>query len=119
VEEPDPDGEDEVEALAQVERLEPHDEELGPPVRDEGRVAARRGLDHLRRPVHGGEAASGEALADERGRDPVAAPDLQHPVLRPDAQPVDDRAQALAHGASPPPPQPRAVDANVAPPRQL
>jgi hypothetical protein len=38
-----------------------------------------------------------EPLANERRRDPVPAPDLEHPVVRPDIQLLDDRSQSLTH----------------------
>jgi hypothetical protein len=33
-----------------------------------------------------------EALANERRRDPVSAPDLEHPVARPNVPLLDDRS---------------------------
>lgn len=38
-----------------------------------------------------------EALANERRRDPLPAPYLEHPVIRLDVQSLDDRSQPLAH----------------------
>jgi hypothetical protein len=91
VEEPDPDGEDDVEAaIAQVEVLQLPDQELGSPRRDVTGVAARSGLDHLLRAVDGRQAASVEALADERCGDAVPAADLEHTVVGTDAEVVDD-----------------------------
>ena len=50
-----------------------------------------------RMPVDSGEMAFFEALTNERRCDPVSAPDLEHPVMRPDIQLLDDRSQSLAH----------------------
>ena len=38
-----------------------------------------------------------EALTNERRRNPVPAPDLEHPIIGPDIQLLDDRSQSLAH----------------------
>src|SRR5918998_2241473 len=102
VEEADADSEDLVEAAVarEAEVFEVGDQELGPPGLDARRVPARCGLDHPGRAVDCGEMAFFEALADEGGRDPVSAPDLEHPVVRPEVQPLDHRAQPLAHEAA-------------------
>jgi hypothetical protein len=98
VKEPDAHGEDHVEApVTEVERLELGDEELRPARRDVLRVAAGGGLDHLRRAVDGREAARVEALADVGGGDAVAAPDLQDPRRRREAQSLDDGEEAVGH----------------------
>jgi hypothetical protein len=38
-----------------------------------------------------------EPLANERRRNPVFAPDLEYPVIRPDVKLLDNRLQSLAH----------------------
>ena len=74
VKEPDADGEDHVEpALAEVDRLERGDQELG--VLEAG-VAPGGGGDHLRRAVDRGELRA--VLEHVGGRDAVAAADLEH-----------------------------------------
>ena len=95
------DREDLVETpVSQVEVLEGRDEELGFDGFYVRRVSARRGLDHLRRAVDRGEMACFEALANERRRNPVSAPDLEHPVIRPNVQLLDDGSQPLTHEGS-------------------
>jgi hypothetical protein len=75
LEEADADGKDLVEAaVAEIEVLEPCDEELGPARLDVRRVAARRGSDHLRRAVDGSQPPAVEPLADERRRYPWPQP---------------------------------------------
>ena len=74
MEQADADGEDHVEApVAEVERLERRDEELGRASLDVHGVATRRGRDHLRRAVDRGQLPAVEPLAHERRRDAVAA----------------------------------------------
>ncbi len=91
VKEPDADGEDLVEAaVCQVEVLEGRDEELGLAGFNVRRVSTCCGFDHLGRAVDRGQMASSQALADERRGDAVAAPDLEDPVIRLDAQLLDD-----------------------------
>jgi hypothetical protein len=103
VEEVHADREDLVEAaISQVEVLKGRDEELGFAGLDVRHVSARGGLDHLRRAVYRGEIAFFEALANESRRDPVPAPNLQHPVTGPDVQLLDDRSQPLAQESPPP-----------------
>ena len=98
VEEPDAHGEDHVEApVAEVEILEACDEELGDAGLDVRGVAAGGGRDHLGRAVDRGQAAAVEPLAHERRGDAVAAADLEHAVVRPEAELVDDGAQSFAH----------------------
>jgi hypothetical protein len=94
-----PDREDFVEtAFSQVEVFEVRDKKLGPAGFDVRRVTFGRGLDHLRRTVYRCEMAAFEPLADERRRNPVPAPDLEHPVVRTKTQLMDDRFESLAHG---------------------
>src|SRR5687768_2039827 len=94
MEEANADREDLVEAtISQVEVLEGRDEELSLASLDVRHVSTRGRLDHLRRAVYRGEMAFFEALAHERRRDPVPAPDLEHPVTRPDVQLLDYRSQ--------------------------
>ena len=96
--EPDAHGEHDVEApLAEVEVLQPGDEELRRPGRDVRSVAPRRRGDHLRRAIDRGQPPAVEPLADERRRDPMPAADLEDPVHGPDPQPFDHRSQPLAH----------------------
>jgi hypothetical protein len=103
VEKADADREDLVEAaISQIEVLKVRDEELGFAGLYVRRVSARGGLDHLRRAVYRGEMTFVEAFANERRRDPVPAPDLEHPVTGPDVQLIDDRLQPLAHESPPP-----------------
>jgi hypothetical protein len=110
VKETNADREDLVEAtISQVEVLKGRDEELGFADLDVRHVSARGSLDHLRRAVYRGEMAFFEALANERRRDPVPAPDLEHPVTRPDVQLLDDRSQPLAHDAASRPARPSLV----------
>jgi hypothetical protein len=82
--------------VAQVQVLQRRDQELRLAGFDEGGVSASRGLDHLRRAVDRGQMASLEALADERGRDSVAAADLEDPIVRPDVELLDDPPQSLS-----------------------
>jgi hypothetical protein len=108
VEEAHPDREDRVEApVSQVQALEFGDEELGDAGLDVRGVPAVRGLDHVRGPVHRGQPAAVEPLAHERRRDALPASDLQHPVIGPDVQLLDDRAQPLAHAGDPAGSRPR------------
>lgn len=101
MEQADANGEDPVEAaLSEVDVLERGDDELGPTRLDIPRVAATGGGDHLRRAVNGGESASIEALTDKGGGDSLPAADLQHPVVWPDLQLLDDRAEPLVHDAA-------------------
>ena len=51
----------------------------------------------FRRAVYGGEMSSFEALANERRRDPVSAPDLEYPVIGTYIELLDDLSQPLAH----------------------
>jgi hypothetical protein len=84
-------------AVSQVEVLEDRDEELGPAGLDVRRVSVGCGLNHLRRAVDRGEMSLLKPLANERRRDPVPAPDLEHQVIGPDVQLLDDRSQSLTH----------------------
>ena len=96
--EPDAHGEHDVEApLAEIERFQPGDEELRRPRLDIRSVAPRRSVDHLRRAVDGREPPAVKQLAYERRRDTMPAPDLEHPVIGLDPQPVHHRPQPLAH----------------------
>ena len=102
VEEADAGREDLVEApVSKVEVFEARDEELGATGIDVRRVSTRRGLYHLLRAVDRGESAPFEALANQRRRNPVSAPDLEHPVARSDIQLLYDASQPLTHSAGP------------------
>ena len=61
------------------------------------RVASPGGLDHLLRAVYGSEMSSFEALANERRRHPVSAPDLEYPVIGTYIELLDELSQSLAH----------------------
>jgi hypothetical protein len=92
------DGEYLVEAAVfRVETFEVTGDELGLAGFEVRCVASRGGLDHLRRAVYGGEMSSFEALANERRRDPVSAPDLEYPVIGTYIELLDDLSQPLAH----------------------
>jgi hypothetical protein len=98
VEQSDPNSKDHVEAaVAEVEILEARDEELGFPGLDIRRVTSGGCLDHLRRPVDCGQSAFAEPLADHRRGDPVATADLEDPVVRTNADLIDDALEPLAH----------------------
>jgi hypothetical protein len=100
VEETYPNREDLVEAaLAEVQVFEGCDQELGLAGLHVGGIAALSGLDHLRRAVHRRETAASETLADQRGRNPVSAADLEHAVVGPYVKALDDGSQALAQAA--------------------
>ncbi len=88
----DADREDDVEApLAEIEVLERRDDEFRLARLDMDGIAAAGRVDHLLRAVDGRQTAAIEALADERGGDPVTAADLQHSVIGPDRELFDDR----------------------------
>jgi hypothetical protein len=98
VEETDPCREHQVEpSVAEIEVLEVGDEELRLARRDVRRVACPSRLDHLRGAVDRGEAPGVQQVAHHRRGDTGAAPDLEHPVVRPDVERLDDPAQPLAH----------------------
>ena len=110
VKEANADREDLVEApISQVEILKGRDEELGSAGFYVRCVSPRGGLDHLHRAVYRGEMAFFEALANQRRRDPVPTPDLEHPLIRPDVQLLDDRSQPLAHWAASCPARPALI----------
>lgn len=110
VKEANADREDLVEApISQVEVLKGHDEELGFAGFYVSCVSPRGGLDHLRRAVYRGEMAFFEALANERRRDPVPTPDLEHPLIWPNVHLVDDRSQPLAQNAASCPARPTLI----------
>jgi hypothetical protein len=85
-------GEDQVEAaLAEIEFLEGRDEELRLAGFHVGGVAPSGRRDHLRRSIDGREPTSLKPFAHQRRRDAVAAADLEHAVIGPNAELIDDR----------------------------
>ncbi len=101
VKEANADREDLVEAaVSQVEVLEGRDEELCPAGFDVRRIPAHGGLDHLGQTIDRCEMSRFEPLADERRRNSVPATNLEHHVVRPDIQLLDDRSQSLAHNTA-------------------
>ncbi len=98
MEEPYPNGEDDVEAtLAEVELLEVRDEELSFPGLDVRCIAPRSCLDHLRGAIDRGQSAPVEPLADYRRGHPVTAANLEDTVVGTNAELIDDRPESLTH----------------------